>query len=87
VKKKYQKKESDSPYVYMTWPKALMRDYHEAMRFIENKTVKERVFFPKNNAMTDVELHSWQDVENPQAMSDACDRVAKMIRDAIAAEK
>lgn len=65
VKKKYQKKESDSPYVYMTWPKALMRDYHEAMRFIENKAVKEREFFPKNNAMTDVELHSWQDVENP----------------------
>ena len=32
-------------------------------------------------------LDAWQDVENPQAMSDACDRVAKMIRDAIAAEK
>ena len=31
-------------------------------------------------------LDAWQDVENPQAMSDACDRVAKMIRDAIAAE-
>ena len=32
-------------------------------------------------------LDAWQDVENPQAMSDACDRVAKMIRDAIAAAK
>ena len=32
-------------------------------------------------------LDAWQDVENPQAMSDACDRVANMIRDAIAAEK
>jgi len=31
-------------------------------------------------------LDAWQDVEDPQAMSDACDRVAKMIRDAIAAE-
>lgn len=32
-------------------------------------------------------LDAWQDVENPQAMSDACDRVAKMIRDAIAEEQ
>jgi multiple sugar transport system substrate-binding protein len=32
-------------------------------------------------------LDAWQDVENPQAMSDACDKVAKMIRDAIAQEK
>ena len=32
-------------------------------------------------------LDAWQAPEDPQAMSDACDRVAKMIRDAIAAEK
>ena len=32
-------------------------------------------------------LDAWQAPEDPQAMSDACDRVAKMIRDAIAEEQ
>lgn len=67
VKRKYQEEKSYAPYVYMTWPKALMRDYPEPMRFIEERAVKQRIFFPKNNAMTNVERHTWQAVENPFA--------------------
>ncbi|MBR1889019.1 MAG: ADP-ribosylglycohydrolase family protein [Alloprevotella sp.] len=67
VKRKYQEEDSYSPYEYMTWPQALMRDYSEPMQFIEHRAVKERVFFPKNNAKTNVERHSWQNVENPFA--------------------
>lgn len=66
VKEKYRKDES-SPFEYMTWPKALMKDYPMPMRFIEEKAVEGRIFFPKNNAMTNVELHTWQNVENPFA--------------------
>jgi multiple sugar transport system substrate-binding protein len=32
-------------------------------------------------------LDAWQAPENPQAMSDACDKVAKLIRDCIAEEQ
>lgn len=67
VKRKYQKEESYSPFVYMTWPKALMQDFDETMHFIEDRAIRERVFYPKNNAMTNVELHSWQNIENPFA--------------------
>lgn len=67
VKRKYQSEESYSPYQYMTWPKALMRDYPQPMRFIEERAVKQRIFYPKNNAMTNVERHTWQSVENPFA--------------------
>jgi multiple sugar transport system substrate-binding protein len=31
-------------------------------------------------------LDAWQNPDDPEAMSTACDNVAKMIRDAIAAE-
>lgn len=67
VKKKYQKEESYSPFVNMTLPKALMQDFDETMHFIEDRAIKERIFYPKNNAMTNVELHSWQNIENPFA--------------------
>ena len=66
VKEKYRKDES-SPFEYMTWPKALMRDYPEQMQLIEERAVKQRIFFPKNNAMTNVKLHTWHNVENPFA--------------------
>lgn len=64
VKKKYQKVGSYSPFEYLPWPKALMRDYPGPMKAIEYRCIKQRVFFPKNNARTNVELHSWQKVEN-----------------------
>ncbi len=64
IKKKYQKENSGSPFEYMTWPQALMRDYPEPLRFIEEKAIKGRIFFPKNNAMTNVELHSWHNMTN-----------------------
>ena len=67
VKRKYQSEESYSPYQYMTWPKALMSDYPKPMHFIEERAIKQRIFFPKNNAMTNVERHTWHAVENPFA--------------------
>jgi len=67
VKKKYQKEKNYSPFEYITWPEALMLAYPEPLRFIEEKAVNGRIFFPKNNAMTNVELHTWQNVENPFA--------------------
>ena len=39
----------------------------EPMHLIEERAVKQRIFFPKNNAMTNVELHTWHNVENPFA--------------------
>lgn len=67
IKKKYQKEESYSPYKCISWPNSLMEEYSEPIHFIEDRAIRERVFYPKNNAMTNVELHSWQNVENPFA--------------------
>lgn len=68
LKRKYRNdKNSYVNFEHMTWPKALMRDYSEPVRYIEEKAIKGRIFFPKNNAMTNVELHTWTSMDNPFA--------------------
>lgn len=65
IKEKYKEDKQDGvTFEYISWPKPLMRDYAELMLLLENKCVWERIFFPKNNATTNVERHSWHGMDN-----------------------
>ena len=63
IKEKYRESNS-SPFEYMIWPKALMEQYATSMLLLEDECVHNRVFYPKNNAMTNVEVHEWHTMES-----------------------
>lgn len=50
---------------YIKIPQALEESYGELIQSIRANDFTQRVFFPKNAALTNVELHKWTPIENP----------------------
>ena len=63
IKEKYNKDEH-TPFRYIPWPTALKDAYMPLMRVLEKEQNGNRFFYPKNNAMTNVERHTWKPVKN-----------------------
>lgn len=52
-------------YHHIEFPKAIEEDYGGLIRNIRAREFTNRIFFPKNDALTNVELHKWTPIENP----------------------
>ena len=60
TKEKYGRK-----YEHLLFPKEIMDHYGTLIQQIRDYEYTSRIFFPKNEALTNVELHKWEAVENP----------------------
>lgn len=64
----FSKKKDNEEFCYNLRPRdSLAEAYGDIFCRIQDYEWEDRTFFPKNNAMTNVELHQWQNVENPFA--------------------
>ena len=52
-------------YKKIEFPKDFPDTYRNLMFKIREEEFKSRIFFPKNDALTNVELHKWTPIENP----------------------
>lgn len=50
---------------YIEFPRTLNESYLECLNTIRNEEDKDRIFFQKNNALSNVERQHWSPVENP----------------------
>ena len=50
---------------FIELPETIQQSYGKMLKEIEIKDFTERFFFPKNDALTNVESHTWTPVENP----------------------
>lgn len=63
LKQKYNKNEL--PWTPIQLPAIIMEQYGERINEISQFKESNRIFFPKNNALTNVEFHTWTEVKNP----------------------
>lgn len=63
LKKKY--RAEGNWYNHIVLPDSIIAKYSDILNAIKQHKENVRVFFPKNRALTNVELHNWITIENP----------------------
>ena len=63
LKKKY--RPVGNWYNHIVLPDSIIAKYSDFLNAIKQHKENVRVFFPKNRALTNVELHNWSTIENP----------------------
>lgn len=51
--------------IFIEIPREVYNEYGYLINEIRVKEFNERIFFPKNDALTNVEIHTWANVDNP----------------------
>ena len=63
LKKKY--RPEGNWYNHIVFPDSIIAKYSDILNTIKQHKENVRVFYPKNRALTNVELHNWITIENP----------------------